>query len=115
MSDITPVLTRAGSRTHLDAAALAQLTTALQGQLLRAGDDGYDEARTVWNALIDRRPGLVVRCASQADVAAAVAFASRHGLLVSVKGGGHNVAGHAVCDGGLLIDLSPASGKRGKD
>ncbi len=107
MSDVTPVVTREGTHTHLEAAALAQFATALQGQLLRAGDDGYDEARTVWNGMVDRRPGLIARCTSQADVRAAVAFASRHALLVSVKGGGHNVAGHAVCDGGLLIDLSP--------
>lgn len=74
--------------------------------MLLPGDDGYDKARTVWNATVDRRPALAVRCAGVSDVKRAVDFARAHGLLLSVKGGGHNIAGNVVCDGGLLIDLS---------
>lgn len=79
----------------------------LRGPLLTEGDDGYEKARTVWNAMIDRRPALIAQCTGTADVMAAVRFAREHELLVSVAGGGHNVAGDAVCDGGLMIDLSP--------
>jgi FAD/FMN-containing dehydrogenase len=84
----------------------------LRGQLLRPGDAGYDAARTIDNAMIDRRPALIARCAGVSDVLAAVRFAREHELLVSVRGGGHNVAGNAVCDGGLMIDLSPMKGVR---
>src|SRR4029453_6944290 len=80
--------------------------------LLCPGDDGYDAARTVYNAMIDRRPALIIRCASAADVIAGRQFARAHNLLVSVRGGGHNVAGNAVCDGGLMLDLSPMQGIR---
>ena len=80
------------------------------GQIARfavaAGDAGYDEARTVFNALIDHRPALIARCSGAADIIAAVEFAREHDLLVSIKGGGHGVAGKAVCDGGLMIDPS---------
>lgn len=92
--------------------AVAALRAHLRGPLHRPGDDGYDTARTVWNAAIDRRPALVARCMGADDVVAAVLFARQHGLLPSVKGGGHNVAGTAVCDGGLLLDLSPMKGIR---
>ncbi|HEY1502735.1 MAG TPA: FAD-binding oxidoreductase [Stellaceae bacterium] len=79
----------------------------LRGSAVLPGEEGYDAARTIWNAMIDRRPGLVLRCLGAADVMAAVTFARTEGLLLSVRGGGHNIAGNAVCDGGLLIDLSP--------
>ncbi|MDQ5852532.1 MAG: FAD-binding oxidoreductase [Chloroflexota bacterium] len=82
----------------------------LRGALLRPGDEDYDEARQVWNGMIDRRPAFIVRCTGAADVVDAVNFAREHELLVSVRGGGHNVAGTAVCDGGLMIDLSPMRG-----
>jgi FAD/FMN-containing dehydrogenase len=68
--------------------------------VLRSGDAGYDEARTVRNGLIDKQPALIAQCSGAADVLAAVNFAREHDLLLSVKGGGHNVAGNAVCDGG---------------
>ena len=102
--------TRQGTSAELSAEHVEEFRTALQGAVLLDGDDGYDEARAVWNAMIDRRPALVARCETSADVAAAVTFARTHDLLVSVKGGGHNVAGHAVCEGGMLIDLSPMQG-----
>jgi FAD/FMN-containing dehydrogenase len=86
---------------------LEALRAALRGTACAPGDSGYDEARTVWNAMIDRRPGLVVRCQGAADVMRAVELARKHNLMVAVKGGGHNIAGSAVCDGGLQIDLSP--------
>ena len=107
MSELTSVLTRGAAPAGLDRSTLDAFAASLDGRLLVAGDDGYDASRTIWNAMIDRRPGLVACCASAADVATAVRFARRHDLLLSVKGGGHNVAGHAVCEGGLLIDLSP--------
>jgi FAD/FMN-containing dehydrogenase len=88
------------------AATLAMLRGKLRGTAVLPGEEGYDAARTLWNAMIDRRPALVVRCLGAADVMLAVNFAATEGLLFSVRGGGHNIAGNAVCDGGLLIDLS---------
>jgi FAD/FMN-containing dehydrogenase len=85
---------------------IGDLRAAVGGPVFTPGDDGYDDARRVWNAGIDRRPGAVVRCASVDDVRAALAFAVETGLEVSVRGGAHNVAGGAVVDDGLVIDLS---------
>lgn len=79
----------------------------LQGELVRRGDAAYDEARGVWNGMVDRYPALIARCASVADVVASVNFARQNDLVVAVRGGGHNAAGHATCDDGLVIDLSP--------
>jgi FAD/FMN-containing dehydrogenase len=92
---------------HAFASAVETLRGALRGEVLNAGNSGYDAARAVWNAMIDRRPLLIVRARGVADVIDAVNFARDHDLPVSIRGGGHNVAGHAVCDGGLMIDLSP--------
>lgn len=78
----------------------------LRGPVLQPGDPGYDDARAIWNSMIDRRPGLVVRCSGTADVVAAVGFARENGLPLAVRGGGHNIAGSALCDDGLVIDLS---------
>src|SRR5512139_3622212 len=89
-----------------DDSDIESLKAGLRGPLLFPGDDGYDTARTVWNAMIDRRPALAVHCTGVNDIKLAVDFARAHGLMPSVKGGGHNIAGNAVCDGGLLIDLS---------
>lgn len=87
-------------------AAVQELKKQLRGELLRRGDGGYDAARRVWNGMVDKRPALIVRCAGVADVINSVNFARTNNLLVSVRGGGHNVAGNAVCDGGIMLDLS---------
>lgn len=81
-----------------------------QGGVIRPGDEAYESARQIWNASIDKRPGLIACCAGLADVIAAVKFAHAHDLLVAVRGGGHNVGGRALCDGGLVIDLSHMKG-----
>ena len=91
---------------------LQEFRTSLRGQLLLPDDSGYDEARKIHNAMIDRHPALIARCAGVADAIAAVKFARQHGVLVSVRGAGHNVAGSSVCDGGLVIDLSRMKGVR---
>ena len=96
----------------LGEATLGDFQASLRGALLRPGDDGYDVARRVWNGMIDKRPALIARCAGAVDVITAVQFARSHDLQVAVRGGGHNVAGHAVCDDGLVIDLSPMKGIR---
>src|SRR5499425_2975645 len=106
MTDLR-ITTISGSDAILEDALVEGLRANLRGPLLRPGDGGYDEARKVWNGMIDRRPALIARCAGVADVIAAVRFARTHGLLVSVRGGGHNITGNAVCEGGLMIDLSP--------
>jgi FAD/FMN-containing dehydrogenase len=88
------------------------LADRLDGQLLLPADDGYDEARTVWNAMIDRRPRLIVRCASVTDVVSAVRFGRAHDLTIGVRCGGHGIAGPAVPEDGLMIDLTPLSAVR---
>jgi FAD/FMN-containing dehydrogenase len=90
----------------IDAKTVAALRARFRGALLRPGEEGYDEARRIWNGAIDRHPALIARCTGTDDVVEAVRFARERDLLVSVRGGGHAVAGHAVCDGGLMIDLS---------
>ncbi len=87
-----------------------QTTAGLRGDVLRPGDRDYDSARAVFNAMIDRRPLAILRCHDADDVARGIAFARRHDLVLSVRGGGHNVAGSAVCDGGIMLDLSPMRG-----
>ena len=82
-----------------------ELSAQIEGAVLAPGSEGYDEARAVWNAMIDRRPALIAQCFSSRDVAATLAFAKRRDYPVSIRGGGHNVAGHAVCDDGIMVDL----------
>jgi FAD/FMN-containing dehydrogenase len=96
----------------LDATDVAHFEDSLRGELIRPGDAGYDEARTVFNALIDRWPALIARCAGAADVIKALNFGRTRNLPLSVRGGGHSVAGNAVCEGGLVIDLSAMKGLR---
>jgi FAD/FMN-containing dehydrogenase len=95
---------------QVDAQALAGLVETLRGRVLTADDPGYDDARSLWNALIDRRPALIVQCSGAADVVDAVNFAREQGLTLSIKAGGHNVAGNAVNDGGIVLDLSQMRG-----
>ena len=90
--------------------SLEQLRGAFSGSVIEPGEAGYDEARRVHNGLIDRRPALIARCQSTADIADAVRFARDEGLDVSVRGGGHNVAGRAVIDGAVMLDLSLMKG-----
>jgi FAD/FMN-containing dehydrogenase len=93
--------------TPLPTASIDEFKAQFRGELVVPGSADYDKARQVWNAMIDRRPALIARCKSTADVVQAVNFGRQHALLVSVRGGGHNIAGNAVCDDGLMIDLSP--------
>ncbi len=106
------VVTLDRTKRALDSTTIDELQARVRGQILTAADAEYDAARRIWNAMIDKRPALIVRCEGAADVGAAVRFAAAHELLVSVRGGGHNVAGTAICDGGLMIDLSPMKGIR---
>jgi FAD/FMN-containing dehydrogenase len=96
-----------GETIALSTDVLTALRPQFRGSLCLQDEAGYDEARTIWNAMIDRRPGAVVRCGGASDVMRAVRLARDNGLLVAVRGGGHNISGNAVCEGGLLIDLSP--------
>jgi FAD/FMN-containing dehydrogenase len=96
----------------IESKAVAELRVRFRGALLRPAEEGYDEARRIWNGAIDRRPALIARCAGADDVVEAVRFARERDLPVSVRGGGHAVAGHAVCDGGIMIDLSLMKGVR---
>jgi FAD/FMN-containing dehydrogenase len=105
MTSLTLKTLDAGQRT-VGNGTFAALNRALDGAVLLPGNAGFDEARTIWNAMIDKRPGAVVSCRTAADVANAVTFAAEHQALTAIKSGGHNIAGNAVCDGGLVIDLS---------
>ncbi|HVG85812.1 MAG TPA: FAD-dependent oxidoreductase, partial [Vicinamibacterales bacterium] len=86
--------------------SLSTLRSHLRGTVVAPSDQGYDTVRRVYNASVDRRPAAIVRCAGAADVIRALAFARDEGLPLSIRGGGHNVGGRAVCDGGVMIDLS---------
>jgi FAD/FMN-containing dehydrogenase len=101
-----------GTAPAMLSAAVRELAERLRGRVLCPGDGGYDEARVVFNRAIDRRPAVIARCAGAADVIPAIDFARAHDLLVAVRGGGHNVTGNAVCDGGIVIDCSDMKGIR---
>ena len=96
----------------IEQSAVQKFKASLRGTLLQPADPDYDQARKVWNGMIDRRPALIARCAGVADVVQCVNFARANNLLVAVRGGGHNIGGNAVCDGGLTIDLSPMKSVR---
>jgi FAD/FMN-containing dehydrogenase len=100
------MMTRAGEQATLEGSKIESFRSSLRGNLILPDDAAYDQARKVWNGMIDKRPALIARCAGVEDVIASVHFARDNDLLLSVRGGGHNVAGYAVCDGGLVIDLS---------
>jgi len=100
------IKTQEGGTATIEPNRLESLRASLRGQLCLPGEKGYDEARTIWNAMIDRKPAVIVRAANADDVVAAVNFARESKLMLAVKGGGHNIAGNAVCDGGLMLDLS---------
>src|SRR6202790_686819 len=91
----------------LGEATISSFKAGLRGGLIEAGDPNYDDARKVYNAMIDRRPRLIARCVDVADVMAAVKFGREQKLLVAIRSGGHNAGGLGVCDDGLVIDLSP--------
>ena len=91
----------------LSEATITSFKASLRGGLIEAGDSSYDAVRMVYNAMIDRRPRLIARCADVADVMAAVKFGREQKLLVAIRGGAHNAGGLGVCDDGLVIDLSP--------
>ena len=110
MSIAEATMSVSGEVGALDDAAIEEFVATFRGQIIRPGDDEYNEARQVWNSMIDKRPALIARCTGTDDVAAAVRFARERSLTIAVRGGGHNVAGSAVCDGGLVIDCSPMKG-----
>lgn len=97
---------------RLEESAIQDFKSGLLGALLRPGDAGYEDARKIWNGMIDKRPALIACCSGVADVINSVNFARSHELLVAVRGGGHNIAGNATCDGGLMINLSGMKGLR---
>jgi FAD/FMN-containing dehydrogenase len=108
MATVSLVQGNGKGKVSLDA-VFQSFRSGLQGDVLVPDSAGYDAARALWNGMIDRRPGAIARCASGADVVRCVNLARDHGLLVSVRGGGHNIAGKGSCDGGLVIDLSRMS------
>jgi FAD/FMN-containing dehydrogenase len=103
-------MTTIPSRNPLSDAEVTDLRQRIRGEALLPDEDGYDAARTVWNTMIDRYPAVIVRAQGAADVMAGVSLAGDHDLEIAIKGGGHNVAGNAVCDDGLVLDCSPMNG-----
>ena len=91
---------------------LSEFKAHFRGDLVLPGDAGYDDVRAIWNATVNRKPALIARCTRPEDVVQAVKFGRQHNLLVSIRGGGHNIAGNAVCDDGIMIDLSPMKSVR---
>ena len=111
MSDLR-IATTSGNYTEIGESAVKEFRGSLYGETLLPGDDGYDGARRIWNAMIDKRPAMIARCSGAADVINAVNFARENNLLISVRGGGHNFPGNSVCNDGLMIDLSRMTGVR---
>jgi FAD/FMN-containing dehydrogenase len=99
-------ITASGNETTLSQSMLAELQSSLRGELLLMGDTGYDHARAIWNAMIDKHPALIARCEGPLDVVNSINFARDNDLRVSVRGGGHSISGKSVCEGGLMIDMS---------
>ena len=86
--------------------AVTELQALLKGRILVDGDSDYDSVRKIWNSMIDRKPAIIAQCINKSDIQQAVIFAKNHEMIVSIRGGGHNIAGNAVCENGLMIDLS---------
>ena len=107
---VVEAATLSGSHTIIGEESVEELRQKLRGQLVLPGDETYDDVRMVWNAMIDRKPALIVRCAGVSDVINSVNFARDNDLLLAVRGGGHSFAGNAICEGGIVIDLSPMQG-----
>src|SRR6185437_53769 len=105
-------VTLSGKTITLSQAHVKDFRASLRGLLLLAGDEGYDQARRLWNGAFDRHPALIARCAGAADVVQSVNFARSHKILTAVHSGGHSISGQSACDGGLMIDLSPMKGIR---
>ena len=105
-ADVDAIST-AGEQLTLPKAAVKDFQKSLHGQMVLPGYDNYDAVRSVWNGMIDKRPGIIARCAGASDVLTSVNFARANNLLVAVRGGGHSISGKSVCEGGLLIDLHP--------
>ncbi len=99
-------------KTQLQATKIEELKDGFRGEILLPRDDAYESARKIWNAMIDKRPAVIARCATTSDVVRGVNFARDNGLLLAVRGGGHNIAGNAMCDDGLVIDLSKMTAAR---
>jgi FAD/FMN-containing dehydrogenase len=106
------IATLHGGQAAISPDALLALRSGLQGTILMKGEAGYDDARRIWNGMVDRSPGVIIRCQGAADVMHAIDLARRHDLMVAVRSGGHNIAGNAVCEGGLMIDLSAMNSVR---
>ena len=104
------VKTRTNGEVTLQEDTVRKFKESLRGELILSDDAGYDDARSIWNAMIDRRPALIARCLGVADVVTCVNFAREHGLILSIKSGGHNISGLAVCEGGLMLDMSRMRG-----
>lgn len=110
--DELPVLSRTGQKLLLKRAEVSELKASLHGTLLLRGDEGFEQARHIWNGAFDRHPAAIVRCADASDVVKAVQFVASHDLLVAVRGGGHSLPGHSVCEDGVMIDLAPMNSVR---
>lgn len=106
------IRTNGGERRELAESDISSLAASMRGRLVGREASDYDAIRQIWNAVIDKRPALIARCQGTADVIAAVKFAAAHDMAMSVRGGGHNIAGSALCDDGLMIDLSAMRGVR---
>ncbi len=107
-----PAVSRTGAAIVLKAADVDDFRAQQRGAVLTRASEGYDVARRVWNGAFDKRPALIARCTSAADVIGAVQFAASHDLLVAVRGGGHSLPGYSACEGGIMIDLAPMQGVR---
>lgn len=107
---VLKIRTRTNENATLQEDTIRKFKESLRGELILENEPGYDDARSIWNAMIDRRPALIARCLGVADVVTAVNFAREHSIALSIKGGGHNIAGLAVCEEGLMLDMSRMRG-----